>query len=876
VLNRLWLLLPLAVLLPAWLLLQADFGAFLLWWLALSALGWAAWPLASRLFPDGDRGYLLAKPLGLALASFLLWTLSHLKIMPFQTWAVWLASALVAAHLWLPGKGWHLAGSLWRDPGALRRAAAGELLFAAGLLFWTFARGLKPELTGEGGLEKFMDLGLMNSLWRTDYLPALDTWLAGSRVNYYYYGQYLYTFVAKMTGIRPEISYNLGMASTFAMTLTLGYATGSQLLQLARKKDLRLPACTPACGGLLSGILLAFGGNGHAFLFDPASPGHGLLLLLKRVRLVSGDPGKFYWFADATRFIGYNPETADKTIHEFPFYSFLVADLHAHVVNLMVVLLLIGLLVKLIDSQALLKAAAACHEQQQQPQPADDSEWHRQELGRIASRFAVTARSPYLLLAALCLGLSMMGNYWDFAIYFVVSAAVLLLVNSRGYSGLTRPGSVLVFLLQMALLLVPYLGVGQPAVAAGALLLAALLAAYLTILRADALTLTGAQMAWIFFLAHLLTLPFSWSFEPIAKSIALALNRTPPWQLLVLWGPHLLAGCLMAAVLLLWRQPGGRMRKAFPPDPAEREAALMPGGWLKRTLRLMNPADLLALAFFFCAAGLILVPELVYVVDIYSGDFKRANTMFKFTYQAFVLLTLAWAYAAARINAIWIRQAVRQAVRPAKPSLGLETAAGLLLAFILLIPFWYPVAATEQWLGSFKRDNYRGLNGMQFFAQKDTPQLEGALPGELAADVAAIEWLNREVKGQPVILESFGESYTDYCRISVFTGLPAVLGWETHEWLWRTSKATPNAYGSVVRPRQEEVRSLYTSDDQGFRRALLEHYQVAYIVVGDLERARFTETGADGQPVSLVREDLLLELGSVVFSEQSLYIIKVD
>ena len=39
-----------------------------------------------------------------------------------------------------------------------------------------------------------MDVGFMNTLWRTDYLPALDMWLAGEKINYYYFGQYVYTF----------------------------------------------------------------------------------------------------------------------------------------------------------------------------------------------------------------------------------------------------------------------------------------------------------------------------------------------------------------------------------------------------------------------------------------------------------------------------------------------------------------------------------------------------------------------------------------------------------------------------------------------------------------------------------------------------------
>ena len=138
-----------------------------------------------------------------------------------------------------------------------------------------------------------------------------------------------------------------------------------------------------------------------------------------------------------------------------------------------------------------------------------------------------------------------------------------------------------------------------------------------------------------------------------------------------------------------------------------------------------------------------------------------------------------------------------------------------------------------------------------------------------------IRWFNENITGHPVILESYGESYTDYCRISAFTGLPTVMGWETHEWLWRTSKAHPNAYGTFVLPRQTDVQTLYTTEDQAQRRALLEQYAIQYIIIGDLERARFRADRNDENSPSLLQEDLLRELGPIVFSEGTLIVIDV-
>ncbi len=101
-----------------------------------------------------------------------------------------------------------------------------------------------------------------------------------------------------------------------------------------------------------------------------------------------------------------------------------------------------------------------------------------------------------------------------------------------------------------------------------------------------------------------------------------------------------------------------------------------------------------------------------------------------------------------------------------------------------------------------------------------------------------------------------------------------MIGWETHEWLWRTSQKTPEAYSQRVLPRQNDVRTLYTTDDQLKRQALISQYDIAYIIIGDLERSRFNDS--DEQSESHIREDLLRECGSVVFTDGSLTILAVN
>ncbi|MCX6794182.1 MAG: hypothetical protein NTY06_03710 [Candidatus Gottesmanbacteria bacterium] len=114
-------------------------------------------------------------------------------------------------------------------------------------------------------------------------------------------------------------------------------------------------------------------------------------------------------------------------------------------------------------------------------------------------------------------------------------------------------------------------------------------------------------------------------------------------------------------------------------------------------------------------------------------------------------------------------------------------------------------------------------------------------------DWAGINWINVNASG--VIVEADGDSYTDYNRVSAFTGLPTIVGWSVHEWLWRGSY-------DVVAPRKEEVRKIYESTDIKETKQILTKYHVGYIFVGTLERQKFTA----------LQESKFKELGKPVFT----------
>jgi uncharacterized membrane protein len=129
----------------------------------------------------------------------------------------------------------------------------------------------------------------------------------------------------------------------------------------------------------------------------------------------------------------------------------------------------------------------------------------------------------------------------------------------------------------------------------------------------------------------------------------------------------------------------------------------------------------------------------------------------------------------------------------------------------------YPFFAIKSFYGL---KNYQGLWGL------------GYLQTEYPDNFAAINWMNANISGQPVILEAAGDSYTTFDQVSVSTGLPTVEGWIVHEWLWRGGYDAPAA-------RQNDVEKIYEATNPTVARSLLQKYSVKYVFVGSMEREKY-------------------------------------
>ena len=204
--------------------------ATLLWWLALSVMGWAVWPLLFPLLGGlHDRGYGLARTAGWLLVGWVHWMAVSLGL-----WQNRLAPlALICAGLILAGAGaWWIQrrriGAFWA--GRRRLLLGEEGLFALAFLAFVGIRILNPDLWQPwNGGEKFMESAFLNAILRSPHFPPYDPYFAGGSLNYYYFGLYLVSIPIKLTGIAPEVAYNLAVPSLFALTAVGIFSVGHTL-----------------------------------------------------------------------------------------------------------------------------------------------------------------------------------------------------------------------------------------------------------------------------------------------------------------------------------------------------------------------------------------------------------------------------------------------------------------------------------------------------------------------------------------------------------------------------------------------------------------------------------------------------------------------
>ncbi|MCC6162650.1 MAG: glycosyltransferase family 39 protein [Acidobacteria bacterium] len=285
------------------------------WMLMVLIVAILAWPACSVLLPHAwGRGALVAPALGL------LWI----------SWAVWMAGSLWPGHVTygvlvaaVASTGLVSTALVWPQRDAwLRRLRIERWLlarhagaFALACLAGIALRAINPDLWHPvlGG-EKPMDIALLTALVRADGFPVADPWFAGGVLNYYYGGYLPVAVLCRLVGVEPAVGYTLAVGTWWAMTAGgVAVVAGTLVAHLHPRRRVWPWALLGAALGVVAGNL------------------RQMDLLWRYVRGHAVETTSWFWHA--SRAI---PAPAGEAlpITEFPFFTFLFADLHAHLLSM--------------------------------------------------------------------------------------------------------------------------------------------------------------------------------------------------------------------------------------------------------------------------------------------------------------------------------------------------------------------------------------------------------------------------------------------------------------------------------------------------------------------------------------------------------------
>ncbi len=826
----------------------------LLWYFTITLIGWITFPLVYRLLPAlVDRGYAFTRTVGLLLWAYAFWLLASLGILRND-----LGGLLFSVLLLIALSGWALRSvSLEEMADWLRKQRSlvlvVEILFLVAFAFMGLVRAANPEILGT---EKPMELAFINAILNSPEFPPHDPWLSGYAISYYYFGYVMVAMLAKLTGTPGGVAFNLGVTLVFALSAVGSYGLVYNLLSF---RSTRLPRRQMESSGrvaqakstflslaLLGPIFVLLIGNLEGFLevlharglFWQSTPTGELTspfwkwldmreLSSPPQQPFSWTPSRYLWWWRASRVVqDYDfAENWKEVIDEFPAFSYLLADLHPHVLAMPFAFLAMGLALNLFLGGGEGRLS-----------------WLQRGLGeRVESWLSLEINPPVFLLGAVCLGGLAFLNTWDFPFYVALFAGAFALVRMRQVGTGWGVGISEFFRLTIALVvtgIILYLPfyIGFSSQAGGVL--------------PNLVYPTRGTHLWVMFAPLLLPLfaflYFRWMHSSglgFWKGGALALSLT-----LLLW---LLSILLTVGIAMLPEVNNLFLGSLSAPDYGNLLAESLvrrirsPGGWLTllillaMTLGLMLKAvgekkieenvegsralsnresaqdvpqslspNIFVLLLILLGTLLVLGPEFLYLRDLFGW---RINTIFKFYYQAWLLWAVAAAYASSILLLI-----------PRRPWNLIYRGV---LILIMMVGMTYTSLGLWTKTNAFKPAMGLTLDGTAYLLNQS--------PNEMSA----IAWLSAAPAG--VVAEAVGGSYSIYGRVSTLSGQPTVLGWDFHETQWRGSSL-------LLGTRQNDIQRLYCTRDWNEAQEIINLYNIRYIFLGNLERSDFTPANCPG------------------------------
>lgn len=690
--------------------------------------------------------YIIAKPLGMLVFAYPIWLLTSTKVLKYNNQTTLLILFIIALIISIGSILYFNMRKRQKDPNfklftskflvKVLIVEAFSLIFFLGYLY---IRAFNPTLEST---EKFMDLHLLMSSGKTDYFPFFDGWWAAKSVNYYYYGFYLFSLLVRLSDVPYASGYNFALGLIFVLALLITFAIVYKLIK-------------NVVFAIVGAGLLGLAGNWHyaSCFFQNNGP----------------ELSSKCYYPKATRILD-----PSYTINEFPSYSFLLGDLHPHVMSIPFFLTNLYLLILI---------------------------YQKKNINH-------TLMVAYLITIAT----AAMINFWDFATLgflfaLVFFRKVFLIIKKQPFIKKDKEKTSFIEYCKTLLWRHKYLIIWSIAFAISPFII------FQPFFSTFKSPVAGVGFAPTYIQAHTeisnTQYPSTFSF------------------LFGIWGFYIIIG--LCGVLLI---------------------PLLS----KRTFKKIS----IAFIFFITALLLIIFTETFFFRDLFhvaNPSYFRANTVFKFGYHAWMLLSIT---SGVILFVIW------KYIGKIKSMIGGIIAdmvyLTLFTAFAFCV-FLYPVIGVSQAYGPSmpwnldKKPQYT-VDGSKYILERN------------AGDYHTIQWINENIKERTVILEAVGGSYTYYGRIGVYTGMGNPINWESHQWTWRfhypneikswrdtIGKSIETGYGEIAAVTAD-VKMIYENTDLDFTRELLKKHNVSYVYIGDQERTTY----------SAIQEEKFESLGNIVFA----------
>lgn len=783
--------------------------SIIFWYFSISLFGWLLYPFV-RLVLGGlvDRGFAFSKLAAMLLLALIVWLAGSNGVAVSRVFIFGVVCALSLIGI--------ILGIIQRKEIAIDLKTNKEYFIwveLIGLLlfgFFLLVRIGNPDLwhPAKGG-EKPMDFAYLNAVIKSTTFPPYDPWYAGGYINYYYYGFVIVGVWVKLLGIIPSTAYNLILPLLYSLLGLGAFGFVWNLITLAfhppatksasthTLKFLKVTKSFAFLGGILGIVFTILIGNLGTLrmlwqgfqklgssngVIDTASIFERIFWSIKGlVGFIAGanlpySVGDWYW--NPSRVLPQSPIT------EFPFFTFLYGDLHAHMISLPITLLVLGWSLSVISSK-----------------------WKFR--GIILSG---VQKALVVGFGAIVIGALKPTNTWDYPTYLILASIILFYtiiknayhVSSELSQRIKRRSVLGAFAFTFALVILSALfykpfsdWYGQ---------------AYSTIdlWKGDRSPFWSFFTHWGFFLIVIISWFLAESYQWMESTPYSSLRKLQKYR----YSFSIFAFAVIFLIVLLIFM---KVTIAWLIVPL--------AVWAFVLILRSSQTDFERLILFMTGTAFVLT--LFVEVFVLRGDIARMNTVFKFYLQAWVFLALASAY-----GSVWLWRYLQTK----KDNLGLQIwKYGLLFLFIstALYPLLAGTAKIDDRISSRAKLTLDGMQYMQSSFYVDEGQ-----EMDLSQDYDAIRWMQDNVSGSPVIVEGNTVEYRWGSRFSVYTGLADVIGWNWHE---RQQRAVlPSEW---ITQRVDEVADFYMTFDIEKAEKFLDKYGVRYIIVGQLERALYPGVG---------------------------------